>query len=385
MTMLVSLYLTQASANPECTSSQSCSRPSVSRSGNLASWASYVGELGTLSYEDDADADGRPDSADNCRFVSNRDQLDGDGDGVGDSCDNCAANSNVGQLDQDGDAIGDVCDSDLDGDGVLNALDNCAALPNPTVGGVQPNLDGDVLGDRCDDDLDGDGFSNALDLCPRFPSANNVAQPGQTCSLDGDLDGVPDHADNCPGTQNTNLTDTDLDGLGDVCDADADADGVRDPVDNCARVANRAQTDADSDGVGDACDAVFCLVIDPSNRADCLDPQGPFRVHSGGSVQLLVGERFRLPLFANRNGVAIRYQWVVTQRPAGSFAQPLLASGTASASRAFAYAYPFGEVPSFAADRMGLYQLQLLAELVFPDAVYPAVTQSVHTLNFDAR
>lgn len=384
MTMLVSLFLSQASANPECTATQSCSRPEVQRSFTLgSSWASYQSELNVIGYENDADGDGRPDSLDNCPFASNRDQLDGDGDGVGNSCDNCAAAVNNGQLDQDGDGLGDVCDGDLDGDGVLNGTDNCPTLPNPVVGAGQPNVDGDGLGDRCDDDLDGDGFPNAADLCARVYSMTNVAQPGQTCSLDADFDSVPDHLDNCPTVANPTNSDLDLDGLGDACDFDEDGDGVPRAADNCTRVANRNQADTDFDSIGDACDPRFCLIVDPSNRADCLDPQGPFRVHAGGFVTLTTGDRLRLPVFANRNGVAIRYQWTVTQRPAGSVAQPTFASGTVAASRDFLYVYPFGEVPSFTPDRTGTYQLQLRGELVFSDPVFPASMQSVHTMSLD--
>ncbi len=386
MTMLVSLCLSQVSMNPECTASQSCSRPDVQRSFTLASsWASYQSELNVVGYENDADGDGRSDSLDNCPFASNRDQLDGDGDGVGDSCDDCSAIVNFGQLDQDGDGLGDVCDSDLDGDAVLNALDNCPSLPNPAVGAAQPNVDGDTMGDRCDDDLDGDGFSNVTDLCPRVFSTTNVPQSGQTCSLDLDFDGIPDHLDNCPSLPNSSNSDVDHDGLGDACDGDEDADGVPRTSDNCASVANRAQADSDFDGLGDACDPFFCLVLDPSNRPDCLDAHGPFRVHAGGAVTVLTGDRLRLPLFANRNGVAIRYQWVVTQRPAGSVAQPTFASGTVAGSRDFQYAYPFGEVPSFTPDRAGAYRLQLMAELVFSDPVDPATSQSVHSMSLDAH
>ncbi|MCA1614675.1 MAG: DUF11 domain-containing protein [Acidobacteria bacterium] len=60
---------------------------------------------------------------------------------------------------------------------------------------------------------------------------------------DGDADGVPDAADNCPVTYNPSQADADGDGRGEACD-------------NCAAVANPGQEDADADGVGDACENV---------------------------------------------------------------------------------------------------------------------------------
>lgn len=69
---------------------------------------------------------------------------------------------------------------------------------------------------------------------------------------DSDGDGVADHNDNCPETQNADQADSDDDGVGDAC-ADQDGDGVAED-DNCPEVANPDQADLDGDGVGDACD-----------------------------------------------------------------------------------------------------------------------------------
>lgn len=381
----------QAGTNPECLGSN-CSRPAVPRTGSFpASWmAGYPNDAQTLGYVDDADGDGRADDADNCAFAANRDQLDGDGDGVGDACDSCAGVANASQLDSDGDTLGDTCDGDLDGDGLANMVDNCPSIPNPAVAGVQPNLDGDAFGDTCDSNLDGDAFDNAIDLCPLISSASNVDLPGQQCRRDSDGDGVFDHQDNCVTTANANNQDLDRDGRGDVCDLDVDGDGINDKLpdlsasgrDNCASVSNRSQLDGDFDGVGDACDANFCLVIDPSNRADCLDPSGPFQVHAGGQLSIPIASSFRLPLFANRNGVAIQYAWRVVTKPSGSQLN-LASSGWVNASRAFQYAYPFGEVPTVTLDVRGRYVLELQATLVFPDEQYPGVSTSVSSLVID--
>lgn len=59
---------------------------------------------------------------------------------------------------------------------------------------------------------------------------------------DADGDGVPDTADNCPATPNTNQLDSDADGYGNACD-------------NCTLVANINQRDTNNDGYGNICDA----------------------------------------------------------------------------------------------------------------------------------
>lgn len=52
---------------------------------------------------------------------------------------------------------------------------------------------------------------------------------------DGDLDGVIDARDNCPGLANGSQRDVDRDGSGDDCDADDDNDGFPDASDPCPR------------------------------------------------------------------------------------------------------------------------------------------------------
>lgn len=370
--------------NPECLGSDRCFTPVETGGGcgsNSAVWVGYL-EDRSLAYRDDADGDGAADDVDNCPYASNRDQLDADGDGVGNSCDNCAAASNILQADLDGDGTGDLCDADLDGDGIANAVDNCPSLPNPS----QADLDNDAAGNRCDADADGDGFPNVSDVCPLLAHTpnevvldnNGMAHP--QCNPDVDGDGVGDATDNCPDVANTNQLDTDGDVLGDVCDRDIDGDGVLNLADNCSKVANRDQRDDDGDGIGDACDAKYCFVVDPSNRADCLDPQGPFRVHSGGSFSLRTGESVRLPFFANRNGAGITFIWTISKRPAASLAAVDQPTGSVVLSRHFTYAYPDRQVPFFTPDVAGDYTLQLQSTLTIADRVYPDQKQSVSAM-----
>lgn len=112
--------------------------------------------------DEDDDADGDPDSQDNCRYVRNPNQedtfgqpgigdacdFDSDGDGAVDGTDNCPTTANADQADADGDSLGDACDTDVDGDGVLDDRDNCPTIANDS----QSDVDGDGRGTPCDPD-----------------------------------------------------------------------------------------------------------------------------------------------------------------------------------------------------------------------------------------
>ncbi len=77
-------------------------------------------------------------------------------------------------------------------------------------------------------------------------SATRLTIFDESPDLDGD--GIPDDADNCPGTPNADQKDSDGDGVGDACD-------------NCPDVPNPDQQDSDGDGRGDACDPIIAHSI----------------------------------------------------------------------------------------------------------------------------
>jgi MYXO-CTERM domain-containing protein len=389
--MVVPAAAQSSQDNPECLGDD-CGAPATVGGGCSCScgcsvWVAYTDDGKTLAYTDDADGDGKSDNNDNCPFSSNRDQADVDGDGVGDACDNCASASNLTQLDTDGDGTGDICDGDMDGDGVLNAADNCPGIPNADQHVTMPGMT--TKGDVCNDDDDLDGILDGKDNCPLFsnPIQTDPIPAGVVCNLDADGDNIGDNFDNCPGSQNPNQADVDSDGIGDVCDLDMDNDGILNTADNCKLVRNRNQLDDDGDGLGDLCDPRYCVVVDPTHPEDCLDPKLPFSVSGGGFVTLKRGEKFRLPLFANRNGAAIEYSWTIPSggRPAGSSAAIENPVGSVTMSRHWQYAYQDGQVPTFTADVDGDYLLQLKGHLVFQDRAYPQADTSTSDLHLKAE
>ncbi len=234
------------------------------------------------NYNTDFDGDGILNDTDNCKFISNKNQLDSDNDGIGDVCDGDKFTKNPN-------------DSDTDKDGVFDSIDNCKYLFNPD----QRDSNADSMGDICSDD-DNDGILGKNDNCPNVFNPDqkdiNANGIGDACEFDKDKDDIFDSVDNCINTPNPDQKDSDNDGIGDVCDNcklsnpdqrdanhnsigdvceeadkyakehDTDKDGILDFTDNCPKVANKDQLDTDHDGIGDACDN--CLQIQNANQED---------------------------------------------------------------------------------------------------------------------
>ena len=106
-------------------------------SGRLA--PDQIWSLGCGAPPADTDADGEPDSSDNCIDVANGPLLPGP--------------AALDQRDTDGDGYGNACDPDFNNDGVVNAVD--LAVLKAQFFHAGPNLAAD---------LNGDGVVNAVDL-----------------------------------------------------------------------------------------------------------------------------------------------------------------------------------------------------------------------------
>jgi len=93
----------------------------------------------------------------------------------------------------------------------------------PRLGGIS----GDgrfVTFDSCDGRLAGGDSDPWADIFSQVYVRDRAA--------DGDADGVPNAADNCPNDSNPDQVDTDRDGLGNACDPDDDNDGIEDSQDS---------------------------------------------------------------------------------------------------------------------------------------------------------
>jgi cysteine-rich repeat protein len=243
----------------------------------------------------DADGDGIPDSSDNCKEVSNKDQTDSDKDGVGDACDstpkggtelptseeptqdpesistqepaqtdtdsdgipdssdNCIKVSNKDQTDSDNDGIGDVCDSTPKGD---TTQTETAITQEPVCGDGVVDLE---LAEECDDGnlVNGDGCSNqCTNEQPTQEPTQDADSDGFSSISSGGLDCDDANPSVYPGAYDIpgDGIDQDCDGV-DATSSDADGDGIPDSSDNCIKVSNKDQADYDHDGIGDVCDS----------------------------------------------------------------------------------------------------------------------------------
>ncbi|MBT9557487.1 MAG: thrombospondin type 3 repeat-containing protein [Myxococcales bacterium] len=161
-----------------------------------------------------------------------------------------------------------------------------------------PDTDQNGIADCVSDDDDGDGVPDLADNCPATPNTQQEDldgdDVGDVCDPDVDGDGDPNVTDCAPtdpaiGKNATELCnakdddcdlavdegfpDLDQDTLADCVDDDDDADQVPDTTDNCPVTANTSQTDSDGDGKGDACEDDLDGDADP-DITDCA-PNDP--------------------------------------------------------------------------------------------------------------
>jgi len=130
-------------------------------------------------------------------------------------------------------------------------------------------------------------------------------------------------------------------------------------------------------GVGDVCNPHFCLVVDETQKDRCLDPNSTFAVGAGVTGTVATGQEIKLPLFANRKNVAIRYSWTVVDKPAGASATISNSLGAVTySSGGFQYYYLNGHEPQWKPDLAGTWRLRLHGELVFNDTVFQGLRSS---------
>jgi len=131
---------------------------------------------------------------------------DADADGILDDADQCKDEPE----DADGFQDEDGCpDADNDGDGVADAADQCKSEPE--------DKDGFKDDDGCPDtDNDGDGLADPNDKCPTEAEDADSFQDDDGCpDPDNDGDGVLDPQDQCPDQQETKNGFQDNDGCSD--------------------------------------------------------------------------------------------------------------------------------------------------------------------------
>lgn len=211
-----------------------------------------VHEIWTDKGPSDDDADGVPNTIDQCPSTNNADRgsvgengcletSDEDGDGITDENDLCPNTNNGETVNQNGCSSSQLDD---DNDGIPDIDDLCPNTPENEIS----NSVGCSASQR---DTDNDGVSDSDDSCPNTESNDDVNSVGcsqSQLSSDDDQDGVPNSSDSCPNT--TADVEVDSDGC-EIVYTDSDGDGYYDEVDDEFPLDGSQWIDSDGDGYGD--------------------------------------------------------------------------------------------------------------------------------------
>ncbi|MBM4291987.1 MAG: hypothetical protein FJ138_11525, partial [Deltaproteobacteria bacterium] len=164
-----------------------------------------------------------------------------------------------------------VLDTRLGDGGWVKLTVDAQRLDPPCAGGVGPDSDRDGVCDDGDDDDDNDGVPDAEDVAPTDPlrCRDLDADRCDDCAVEGE-GGAPNPANDG--------ADLDADGLCDAGDPDVDGDTIPNVADNCPRTPNSNQLNTDGDPQGDACDpdddndnVLDADDLNPTNARVCRD------------------------------------------------------------------------------------------------------------------
>ncbi len=221
----------------------------------------------TPDYLDlDSDGDGIPDAIEDTTTPPLL-GTDADADGIDDAIDV----TQTGGTDANGNGIDDAIEpTDLDTDAAPNHLEldsDGDGIPDAVEAGLNPetpaDTDNDGVADFLDTDSDGDGISDTIEAGPVGSTPLDTDGDGTPnfLDLDADNDGTPDATE--AGSNPDTPVDTDGNGIPDFMESDlvdSDGDGISDEIEGTDDsdgdgIPDFQDTDSDNDGISDSLEA----------------------------------------------------------------------------------------------------------------------------------